>query len=342
MRGSDQRSLDRFLTFSLHPRDTLAGEDPYVLFGDADVCFQSTPGPSVLKEEWTMIGAAIRLLSPLAVLLAVGSPDSFIRASGIGPAGLPRTTLEVTFVGNEGFLLVMEGRKVLVDALFDMPRAGGPSPDLLTRMEEGNPPFDNLDLILATHHHADHLQAESVLKALQHNPEATFLSTPQAIEELRASAADLGPLGERIVTLELPVGDSGEVTARGIGVRVLSSGHDGVPEVQNFMYLLSWAGLRIFHEGDAAVSPDTFQEWRFDPAGVDVAFFHYGLIVSPEWRGLLQETLRPRHLIPMHISPSQEREAGRRLETLGSELSGLHYLKEPMARVEITLKHLSF
>ncbi len=66
--------------------------------------------------------------------------------------------LEITYVANEGFLLAGGGKKVLIDALFDGGIAGYPTiPDeLRPSLEQARPPFDGVDLVLATHFHGDH------------------------------------------------------------------------------------------------------------------------------------------------------------------------------------------
>lgn len=66
------------------------------------------------------------------------------------------------------------------------------------------------------------------------------------------SAAAERPDVRRARTLDLPTDSSAELPLSGLQVRVMSTGHSGMPEVQNYMYLVSSSSGSIFHEGDAA------------------------------------------------------------------------------------------
>ena len=73
-------------------------------------------------------------------LLSVGALPQQIKTAN--PAGgvtakTPQPALDVTYIGNEGFLIQAGGKKVLVDALFDgQTRRLALSPELLAQMTE--------------------------------------------------------------------------------------------------------------------------------------------------------------------------------------------------------------
>ncbi|MCP4653821.1 MAG: MBL fold metallo-hydrolase, partial [bacterium] len=84
---------------------------------------------------------------------------------------------------NEGVLIETGGKKILVDALFREPNPAyaAPPKEVLEKLETAQPPFDDVDLILATHNHGDHFDARSVVRHLRHNPRAVFLA--EALEK---------------------------------------------------------------------------------------------------------------------------------------------------------------
>jgi L-ascorbate metabolism protein UlaG (beta-lactamase superfamily) len=74
------------------------------------------------------------------------------------------------YVANEGFLVKASNRKILVDALFgrfESDWCDVPSGPVIEKMEKGIEPFDQIDLILISHAHVDHFNAEIVSKHLE-------------------------------------------------------------------------------------------------------------------------------------------------------------------------------
>ena len=103
----------------------------------------------------------------------------------------------VTFLANEGVLLSAGNRKVLIDALFQEYRPMYALPPDSTRraLQAARPPFDGVDLILATHHHGDHYQPAQVAAHMRANPRAVV----QVINR-RVAASSSGNEGPGQVT----------------------------------------------------------------------------------------------------------------------------------------------
>jgi len=270
----------------------------------------------------------------LAVMAAgsvPGAPDS-----GARPHAAPGT-IEVVFVDNEGFLLTMDDRKILVDGLFHLESEDRPSAEIRRATEGGLPPFDHLDLILATHRHVDHFDPQAVVASLRSNPGAVFLGPPQTIEAIRLSAADVGPVDARLLTIEVPVGQGAELEAAGIRIRIMSSGHGGAPETQNYMYLLERSGLKAFHEGDSSVQ-ESLGRWNLSGEDLDVAFFHFARLAGPGGMGSVEEAVGARHFIPMHFTFTSARELASQLEELTRSLPNVHCLRHPLQRIVLPFR----
>ena len=96
----------------------------------------------------------------------------------------------VTYVANEGFLIQVGGKKILIDAIFNdttINFAHVPDTKTLERLENTEAPFDDVDLILVTHKHRDHFEAGPVLRHLASNPDVVLLAPSQAVELLAES-----------------------------------------------------------------------------------------------------------------------------------------------------------
>lgn len=103
-----------------------------------------------------------------AIYFLIAGALASVSAQSSGP-------IELTYIANEGFLITGGGKKVLVDALLreGIPESYlRPAPETLKKMEASQPPFDGVDLVLATHFHRDHFNAGSVAAHLRANPRA--------------------------------------------------------------------------------------------------------------------------------------------------------------------------
>jgi len=231
---------------------------------------------------------------------------------------------KVTYVANEGFLIQVGSKKVLIDAIFNdetINYAHVPDPETLKRLEKGEPPFDDIDLILVTHKHRDHFAADSVSRHLTSNPTGVLLAPTQAIELLEESDPELERHGERVKGLELELYGSVEMTVRGIRVEAHRLRHSAYmvkdPKtgksynrhegIENICYLIEIEGVRLFHIGDALLSQNLeyFTEKTFPKQRVNIAFLEY-FDWSDETKEILQSRLSPDHVVIMHLPPQAE------------------------------------
>ena len=77
-------------------------------------------------------------------------------------------SLKITYLGNEGVLLEGKNQKVMIDELFDNYYKDYLSPEESTikNMMDRKAPFDNLQVLLCTHVHRDHFEAQIAGKFL--------------------------------------------------------------------------------------------------------------------------------------------------------------------------------
>lgn len=235
----------------------------------------------------------MNLLSMLCVTLTV-------LLAGVGSAGAQ--PLQVTYVGNAGFLVRMAKKKILIDGCFRGFAGSYQLPqEIQEKLAKAQAPFDDIDVILATHAHGDHFDPGLVREHLLSNPKAVFASTRQA-------TASLMDLKGRVVSFEASRGKADRREVAGIQVEALYLSHGapaaGQTEILNYGYVVSVGGLSFFHTGDIDPSQVTFEELRaynLPERKLDIAFIqHYCLGEDASDRRLVREGIGARRIIPSH------------------------------------------
>lgn len=219
-------------------------------------------------------------------------------------ASLDTETLEVTYLANEGFMLAGGGRKVLIDALFGEGLKGyaAVSPARRALLEGARTPFNDVDVVCATHFHGDHFNAEPVLAHLTNNPQAFFFSTPQAADKLRATGK-FDSIKTRVVAALPPEGERLRGGHRGVSVQLLNIHHGRTRPVENLGFIIEFAGKRILHIGDSEAEPAVFQKYEVVKDRIDVAFLPFWYFQSDDWKRAVREQIQPRHIVLMHVPP---------------------------------------
>ena len=217
-------------------------------------------------------------------------------------------SVRITYVGNEGFLIEVAGRKVLIDALY---RSGVPGyvahpPERRRQLERADAPFDNVDVVLATHYHADHFDPMAVGSHLVNNRRAQFVSTNQAVLALE----DEFPAWRHIlprVTASLPAeGTLDTLDLGGVQVTSLNLHHGRSRPVENLGFVIEIDGWRFLHIGDTEATPDELASLGLGELDIDVFFVPYWFLAYSDWDGQIEPAVGSPTLVPMHIPPRDD------------------------------------
>ncbi|HEX6059863.1 MAG TPA: MBL fold metallo-hydrolase [Gemmatimonadaceae bacterium] len=249
--------------------------------------------------------ASVAMLAAAASALALGAAHSqrLSRHDGV----------TVTFLANEGVMLEGGGRKVLIDALFLKYKTGFALPaDSTQRALQGaRPPFHDVDLVLATHHHGDHFHPAPMAAHLRANPGATLLSTRQVVDSLRGRIAASDPVSRRILARALPDGAHRREVVDGITVELLGLRHH---DIDHLGYIVEIGGRRVLHVGDTDRAERSFPALRLDTARIDVALLPEWMVRDERGRAAIERWIGPKHVVAFHVGegdgPGTERAVG--------------------------------
>jgi L-ascorbate metabolism protein UlaG (beta-lactamase superfamily) len=144
----------------------------------------------------------------------------------------------------------------------------------------------DLDAILVTHQHADHLDQDRLPELLRANPHAELVTDPDSADLLRNKGIEARPLrpGDTVSVKAVTVTGVGELHALI---------HDDIPRIHNTGMRLSADGEpTVFHPGDALDA---------EPEGVDVLAFPLNApwARSREMTDFLRRLAAP-HAVPVH------------------------------------------
>ena len=148
------------------------------------------------------------------------------------------TQTTVPYVGNSGFLVTIEEKKILIDGIFTgFAIEYIQPPEIKEMIANAQPPFDNIDLILVTHTHDDHFNSLRVANYLVKNPGTVVISTPEAADMFL-----LGPeLKDRVTSISLKSSESRELSVNGMRVVAYDISHCSVPMGRPTPTWVSWS-----------------------------------------------------------------------------------------------------
>lgn len=204
--------------------------------------------------------------------------------------------MRVTFIHNEGFLITVGDKRIMIDVIYEGYPGG-----ILKPVLESQPPFDGVDLVLATHIHHDHFSAELVLSYLQNNPETVFISTQSAVEDILSLDSTVR---DRLIPIQIEKGEIERITIKDINLEAIHLSH-GIPGLLNLGFIITVDGVSLFHTGD--IDPDYvsvayLQSYGLPAKQIDIAFVIDSLVVFEEYHNHILEGIQARYIIPMHFS----------------------------------------
>jgi len=229
--------------------------------------------------------------------------------------------VEITYIANEGFLIKVNNKIILIDALFgetEFEFCDIPDSSSLELMKSAKEDFEHIDLIAATHCHIDHFNPSLLIAHLINNKLVKFISTGQSIGQVKEADNYNENLSAQLVEITPDTLTYCDTIINGIEVTVYRLIHGPYyvndPEtgkrinrhqnVQNLGFIFNINGIKIFHCGDSDPSCiSDYKNFSLDKESIDIAFIGSGFMLSSDCEGLdiIRDYIKPKHIILMHI-----------------------------------------
>ncbi len=242
---------------------------------------------------------AAMLAASLLLAAAAGAQEAPPGALSDARCGLSPS---LTYLANEAVLIRGEAT-VLIDGPFTTgvrpyPRMTARS---LRRARSAEPPFDEVDWVLISHAHADHVAPGALVDLLDANPRARLASTPSVIDRVRAAALpDEVHLGRRLVTVEPSEGESMILQNEAPRIEAFSLHHGRHRDVENLGFFVDVDGVRFLHVGDAEVRLPDIEPLALDERDIDVALLPSWYVTGEDFRPVVG-ALAARRVYLMHL-----------------------------------------
>ena len=257
--------------------------------------------------------------------------------------------VEVTYIANEGFLIKVGDKKILIDALFgdqDYGFCDSPTEATMNSILKNENHFKNIDLIAATHAHIDHFYPPFVIQHLMNNSNGLFISCKQTIDALKKQV-NYEKVKNNLVEITPDYSTYIDTTINGIGARVYRLAHgpyytedsltgekiDRHQNVQNVGFLFNINGVKIFHSGDSNEDGIAeYEHFRLDKENIDIAFLGRGFIWESNCKGieLVKNYINPKHIVLMHIHHNEYDEFYEVASQLKNEIENIKIFKNEM------------
>jgi L-ascorbate metabolism protein UlaG (beta-lactamase superfamily) len=216
------------------------------------------------------------------------------------------TQLEITYIANAGFLIEYGSKKVLIDAIHSWPNFQSTPDEVYNNLRQNKPPFDDIDLILVTHDHADHFYAKMVNYVMSRQKRAVLIAPDNAIESLKISAPEEYKkiTDDQIKKVDIHVGEILDLSLDDIDLKIFGLEHDGSQSnMLNYGYLIKVYDKTLLHEGDSYISNKYFQSSNFEIDSIDILFENDPYRKDQERQKIINDYIKPKHRIAMHIQP---------------------------------------
>jgi L-ascorbate metabolism protein UlaG (beta-lactamase superfamily) len=214
-------------------------------------------------------------------------------------------SLKITYIGNEGVLLEGLGQKVMIDALFDNYYKDYLNPDesMIKNMMDGKVPFDKIDVLLSTHVHRDHFEVALTGQFLSAHPETQYFSSEQIKNELEKEYGNFQSIKGRIQGY---VRDENSHDSKSSGIKINSffvyhSGGKRTESIENMGFIVEVGGIKVLHLGDSDTLKERYKLLNLAQHNIDVALVPYWFLTSEEGQYIIDNNIRPKHLIGIHF-----------------------------------------
>ena len=145
---------------------------------------------------------------------------------------------------------------------------------------------------------------------LQNNPRARLVSSEQIAEGVKKDFSGFSTIESRVERVPHEWKRKVTLNVSGIKIKGLGLKHSGAnfAWIQNLGYVVELDGKKFLHIGDADMTEENFSSLGLVEERVDVAFIPYWFLLSNAGRAIVQNQIRPKRVIAMHVPPAEAAE----------------------------------
>jgi L-ascorbate metabolism protein UlaG (beta-lactamase superfamily) len=247
--------------------------------------------------------------------------------------------LTVTYIAHCGFLFSSGDKKILTDALIEPSKEwpyDTPTPDLLHKMERGEPPFDHINVVLISHNHIDHHSPASDVRFLLNNPKSVLVTTPEVRGQMEHDSPEFKQIESQVVVPLLDWKQSTTLEVNGIKLELarLKHGDDGQWRSIVYAALFDLGGKKVlFAPATLGYFPEEYTTLGYAKRGIDLAFLNFTLAIQPGpgWSGASLNTagiqtvrnlIAPKVMVLMHVEEPAKASVEKLLPEVEKQLPG--------------------
>ena len=262
-----------------------------------------------MKRLWVVLGILLVAVIATIYFTPGRAPAPIIAHETANASSAQGSSVEITYIANEGVLISGDGKQVLIDGLHReyQPAYAFLPPAEREKIETAKPPFDKIDLILVSHMHLDHFHPESIGRYLHHNPRALLVSSQQVVDEVEKNFKDYQSIKGRVTAATPAWKEKVAMKVAGIEFEILRLRHGTGRHatIQNLGHIIKLGGKKLLHIGDADTAVENFEKFDLDEEGIDLAFLPFWFLLGAEEQALVRDHIKPKQIIAVHISPGE-------------------------------------
>jgi len=255
--------------------------------------------------------------------------------------------LKVTSIAHCGFLFSSGDQKILTDALIEPEKEwphDTPSPDLLKKMELGEPPFDHINVVLISHNHSDHHSPASSARFLLNNPKTVLVTTPEVRWQMEKDIPEFKKFQSQVIVPDLAWKQSTTLEVNGIKLELARLKHGDDKKWASMVYaaFFDMGGKKVlFAPASIGYFPEEYKALGLAQRGIDLAFLGFNLVIQRapgsseavlNTTGIqtIRELIAPKTTVLMHTPLEAKADMDRLLPGVEKQLPGTIWLHNEM------------